>query len=133
MPHRDDPAFERAHEYINSPRMRQRLVHGKQLSAQIDGNGGIYRTYARLGSSEEAACTCPSDLWPCKHIHALRATWETDPESFFDLGQFLKSIGTKPKAELVDALRRVLVAYPECLSVFAVPGFGPGEDLVDDE
>ena len=133
VPHPDDPAFERAHEYIDSPRMTQRLVHGKQLSAQIDGNFGIYRTHVRLVRSKEAGCTCPSDLWPCKHVHALRATWETSPESFFDLGQFLKGLAAKPKAELIDALRRVLIAYPESLSVLGVPGFEPSGDPVDDE
>jgi hypothetical protein len=67
---------DRASEYIDSPLMTQRLVHKRPISARIDGVYGVYRTTARVGRSRDASCTCPSDDWPCKHVRALRATWD---------------------------------------------------------
>ena len=130
---RADPVFDRAAEYIDSPLMTQRLVYRKQLSARIDGNYGVYRTTVRVGRKLVASCTCPSDLWPCKHVRAVRATWNENPDSFFDLAPLLKDLAAKPKAELVEAMRQILVAYPESLAVLGVPGFEPDHDGVDEE
>jgi hypothetical protein len=113
--------------------MTQRLVYRKQLSARIDGNYGVYRTTVRISRKLAASCTCPSDLWPCKHIRALRATWDENPGSFFDLEVFLKDLSSKPKVELVDAMREILLAYPESLAVFGVPGFEADRETEDDE
>jgi uncharacterized Zn finger protein len=130
---RAEPTFDRADEYINSPLMTQRLVYRKQLSARIEGNYGVYRTTVRIGRKLAANCTCPSDLWPCKHVRAVRATWNENPGSFFDLELLLKDLEAKPKVALVDAIRQVLLAYPESLAVFGVPGFEPDHDGEDDE
>lgn len=128
-----DRAFDRADEYTDSPRMTQRLAYRKQLSARIEGNYGIYRTTVRLGRKLVASCTCPSDLSPCKHVYAVRATWDENPGSFLDLEAFLKDVAATPKAELVDAMRQVFLAYPETLAVFGVPGFEPDHEAEDDE
>ena len=124
---------DRAIEYIDSPRMTQRLVYRKQLSARIDGNYGAYRTTVRLGRKVEAGCTCPSDYFPCKHVRALQVTWDKNPESFFDLEVFLKALSEKPKAELVAALRQTLLAFPEALALFDVPGFNRDDESADGE
>jgi len=113
--------------------MTQRLVYRKQLSARIDGNYGAYRTTVRLGRKVDASCTCPSDYFPCKHVRALRATWDENPESFFDLDVFLKALAAKPKVELVTALRQSLLAFPEALALFGVPGFERDDKFADDE
>lgn len=129
---RTDPVFDRADEYINSPLMTQRVVYRKHLSVRIDGNYGVYRTTVQLGRKLAGSCTCPSDLWPCKHVRALRATWDENHDSFFDLEVFLKDLAAKPKVELVETIRQILVAYPESLAALGVPGFEPDRDDEED-
>ncbi len=131
-PNRADPDFDRAYEYIDSPLMTQRLVYRKQLSARIEGNYGVYRTTVQVARKLAASCTCPSDLWPCKHVRAVRATWDENPDSFFDLEPFLKALAKKSKVDLVDAMRQVLLAYPDALGALGVPGFAP-DRTEDDE
>ena len=128
-----EPDYERAVEYIDSSRMTQRLVFRKRLSVRIDGNYGVYRTTVQLGRKLAASCTCPSDVFPCKHVRAVRATWDERPRSFFDLAAFLKDLAAKPQAELVDAMCQAVLAYPEVLGVFGVPGFEPDSETLGDE
>jgi hypothetical protein len=124
MATREKPTFDqRVAEYVNSPLMTQRLRIGKQVSARIEGNFGIYRTRVTQSKKVEGDCSCPSELWPCKHIHALRATWEANPESFFDFDSWLKKLEDEPKASLVEAISNMVAANPGLLSVFGVPGF----------
>jgi uncharacterized Zn finger protein len=122
---------ERVAEYVDSPLMTHRLRFGKQVSARIEGNSGVYRTKVTQSRKLIGDCTCPSEIWPCKHIHALRATWEANPESFFDLDSFLKKLADEPKESLVEAIANMVEASPGLLSVFGVQGFEdeePGED-----
>ncbi len=134
MTTRQKPSFdERVAEYVDSPLMTQRVRYGKHVAARIAGNFGVYRTQiVRSNNSKKLTgeCTCPSEIWPCKHVHALRATWEANPESFFDLDTWLKQLAQEPKAILVEAIRNMVAAEPTFLSVFGVPGF---ESQVDDE
>ena len=126
------PSFdERVAEYVDSPQMTQRVRHGKVVSARIAGNYGVYRTQVSQSKKLAGECTCPSKLWPCKHVHALRATWEANPRSFFDLDGWLKQLAEEPKASLVEAIGNMVMEYPELLSVFGVPGFEDTEE--DDE
>lgn len=129
----DDPAKARAIEYIDSPLMTQRLVYRKELSVRIEGNYGIYHTTVRVGRKLIASCTCPADFRPCKHIHAVRATWDKNPASFFDLERFLKELATMPKDTLVDMLANIFQAYPESLAVLGVPGFEVDREAEDYE
>ena len=122
---------ERVAEYVDSPLVTQRVRHGKQVSAQIHGNFGAYRTQAARSKKVAGDCTCPSEIWPCKHIHALRATWEANPDSFFDLDGWLKELSAQSKASLVAAIGKMVVQSPALLSVFGVPGFE--EEADDDE
>jgi hypothetical protein len=124
---------ERVAEYVNSPLMTQRLRFGKEVSARIEGNFGIYRTRVTQSKKVEGNCSCPSELWPCKHIHALRATWEANPESFFDFDSWLKKLADEPKASLVEAIGNMVMEYPALLNVFGVPGFEDKEDYGEDE
>jgi hypothetical protein len=56
-----------------------------------------------------------------------------DPQSFFNLSRFLKALGTEPKAELVGAIRDLLLAYPEGLGVLGVSEFSADDDEEDYE
>ena len=123
---------ERVAEYLDSPCMTQRLRYGKDVSARIEGNCGTYRTQVTQAKKLTGECTCPSELWPCKHIHALRATWEASPASFFDLDLFLKKLAEEPKKRLVEAIASMVTASPGLLSVFGVPGFEEGEPEEDE-
>lgn len=103
-----DPAA----EYIDSPLVAHRLRHERQVSASIDGRYGVYRVTAPLTRRVDGSCTCPSDLWPCKHVRALRATWDVNPDSFFDLRNFLRSLEVRDKRDLVEAIRRIVAPLP---------------------
>lgn len=67
---------DRAAEYVDSALMTQRLRNRRQLSARVEGHYGVYRTSLQLGKPADSRCTCPSEAWPCKHLRALRLTWE---------------------------------------------------------
>ncbi len=118
MPARED----RAAEYRDSPLMYHRIRYRRELVVRIDGRYGTYTTRASL-PGPDASCTCPSDEAPCKHIRALRRTWRTSPESFFDLEQFLAGLGQGPKAALMAALATAILVAPACLGALGVPGF----------
>jgi hypothetical protein len=128
---RKTTAEQRIAEYVDSPMMRQRVRQGKQISARIHGNYGVYRTQVSTTKKVTGYCTCPSDWQPCKHIHALRETWAVNPKSFFDLDQWLAELFDQPKAKLIDAIAKIVMRSPECLGEFGVPGFEEDED--DDE
>jgi len=132
MAARQNPSFdERVAEYVDSPLVTQRVRFGKQVSARIEGNYGTYRTCVSQSKKVTGECTCPSELWPCKHVHALRATWEANPSSFFNLDDWLKKLAEEPKATLVEAIGNMVVEFPALLSVFGVPGFE--EEVEGDE
>jgi hypothetical protein len=130
MATRSKPSFDdRVLEYVNSPLMTQRLRFGNCVSARIAGNFGAYRTQVTQSKKLNGECTCPSEIWPCKHVHALRRTWEANPASFFDLDEWLKKLANEPKASLVESIGNIITASPEMLSVFGVTGF----EILDDE
>jgi len=134
MATRQKPTFdERVAEYVDSPMMTQRLRYEKCVSAQIRGNFGSYRTTAELKAKEVAGeCTCPSELWPCKHVHALRATWDENPDSFFNLDEWLQALPKQSKASLVEAIRNMVIHSPNLLTVFGVSGFEEDDDRDED-
>jgi hypothetical protein len=123
-PKRRPPApVDPATEYIDSPVMAFRLRDGDEISARIDGRYGVYLTKARLTPRLDGTCTCPSDVQPCKHLRAVRETWELNPGSFFDVRVFLRSLGDRRKAELIDAIGRIILRFPDALGLLGVPGF----------
>jgi len=80
---------ERAGAYIDSPLMTHRVHYRGQLAARIQGNYGIYYTQVcQVARGIESECSCPSDVRPCKHVRALRATWKENPESFSSFRTF---------------------------------------------
>jgi hypothetical protein len=129
MATRQKPTFDdRVAEYVDSPLVTQRLRHGKQVSARIEGNFGVYRTQVTQSKKLVGDCSCPSELWPCKHIHALRATWAANPNSFFDFDAWLKKLADEPKESLVEAIGNMVLACPTLFSVFGVPEFEEEKD-----
>jgi hypothetical protein len=129
MAARQKKSFEdRVAEYVDSPQMTQRVRAGKQLSARIAGNYGVYHTVASRAKKVSGDCSCPSENWPCKHVHALRATWEANPKSFFDLDDWLLGLTEKPKAELIEIIEKMVLHSSECLSALGIPGFEDDDD-----
>ncbi len=122
---------DRVGEYVDSPRLRQRLKIGRTISCTVDGNSGIYRTEASLRKSTECSCTCPSEYFPCKHVAALRLTYKARPRSFVDLDVVLKKIATQEKPQLVQLIREMVVVAPTSLTALGVKGFEPPKE--DDE
>ena len=119
-------------EYIDSSLTTQRLRDGRQLSAQIEGRYGAYRTRVRLTGPLDGDCTCPSDPQLCKHVRALRATWERNPNSFFDVRAFMRSLDAYEKPQLIEAIGRIIAAFPPALGALGVPGFLPPDADVDE-
>jgi hypothetical protein len=132
MATRHKPTFDdRVKEYVDSPMMTQRLRHERIVTARIDGNFGVYRTTVDLKAKKLAGeCTCPSEVWPCKHLHALRATWKKNPDSFFDFDNWLAALAKEPNETLVEAIRNMVLHSPSLLTVFGVAGF---EEFGDDD
>jgi uncharacterized Zn finger protein len=115
--------FDRADQYIDTPFMTRRVRNGMELSVRIEGNYGVYRTQVRIDRPSEASCTCPSELWPCKHVRALLETWKVNPESFFDIGLLLKGLANRRKSELLELIGKMALAAPESLRACGVKGF----------
>jgi DNA-binding transcriptional regulator YdaS (Cro superfamily) len=126
-----DPAA----EYVDGPTMTHRVRFGRSVAARIAGQYGDYRTEVRVTGKQEDNCTCPSDVWPCKHTRALRATWKANPDSFFDVDGLVRSLASVDKTELIETLRKIVIAFPQALSLFGVAGFDEDgdEDDADDD
>jgi DNA-binding MarR family transcriptional regulator len=122
------PKPDRATEYVNSPLMTQRLRRGRHISARVEGRYGVYRTHLRLTRKVDGDCTCPSEAWPCKHIRALRATWDMYPETFLDVDELLRGFKTREKTELIAIIGQIVVEFPRTLAFLGVPGFEAGDD-----
>ncbi|MDH2901313.1 MAG: SWIM zinc finger family protein [archaeon] len=116
---------ERVAEYVDSPRLRQRLRVDQQISCAVDGNYGIYKTQASLkkGRKESSSCSCPSDYYPCKHVFALLQTYKNHPRSFLDLDLVMKKLSKREKPELLDLIRKMVLASPSSLSALGIKGF----------
>jgi hypothetical protein len=56
-------------------------------------------------------------------VHALRETWNANPQSFFDLDAWLKQLSRQSKEELVESIGMMVVEAPEMLGLFGVEGF----------
>jgi len=65
---------DRIADYVDSPRLRNRMLDGDWLVATVDGNYGAYVTQARIRTKGKASplrdwsCTCPSEYSPFKHV-----------------------------------------------------------------
>jgi uncharacterized Zn finger protein len=130
MAARKKPSFDdRVAEYVDSPLVTCRVRYGKKVSARIQGNYGVYRTFVAPDSKKLTGdCSCPSEILLCKHVHALRETWNANPKSFFDLDAWLKQLSRQSKEELVESIGMMVVEAPELLGLFGVEGFEVGDD-----
>jgi uncharacterized Zn finger protein len=109
--------------------MTHRVRFGGNLSARIQGNYGTYRTWVGIASRRrESGCTCPSDWEPCKHVNALKLTWRENPESFFDVDGFIKTLASRSRSELIDIIGKLIAHAPEGLAALGVKGFAAEED-----
>jgi uncharacterized Zn finger protein len=114
---------DRVDEYVDSPRMRERIKVRSTLICRVQGNSGIYRTQASVGPKGAYECTCPSEWTPCKHVAALRETYKCKPNSFADLERILKGLEKQEPKELVGTIRKMVLESPSILTVLGVKGF----------
>jgi uncharacterized Zn finger protein len=120
---------DRVAEYVNSPLVTCRVLYGKKVAARIAGNYGVYRTFvSRVSKEITGGCSCPSEIIPCKHVYALRATWDENAGSFFDLDGWLEGLAKQSKADLIESIGKMVVESPELLALFGVEGFEVDED-----
>ena len=118
----------------------RKIRNGKKKIAEIDvatdpvevaEEAGLrYVSDEQPGYTRKAKgdCTCPSDEWPCKHVRALRATWEMNPDSFLDVKEFLRGLDTREKTELIETIGKIVLAFPQTLGLFGIAGFGETDD-----
>lgn len=116
---------DRVAEYVDSPRLRQRVKVGNQISCLIDGNYGTYRTQVTVNRRTKSSCSCPSDYNPCKHVDALLKTYRINPRSFLDFDALMKRLSEMEKPELLKRIREMVLASPPSLSALGVKGFEP--------
>jgi uncharacterized Zn finger protein len=114
---------DRVDEYVDSPRMRERIKIGLTVVCRIQGNSGVYRTEASVGRKKGSACSCPSDYDPCKHVVALLETYKRKPRSFVDIEKVLKNLEKREKKELLEMIRKMALDTPSVLSTLGVKGF----------
>jgi uncharacterized Zn finger protein len=117
---------QRVAEYVDSPRLRQRMRVDQRISCVVDGNYGIYKTEASLKKGRKSSsfsCSCPSDDYPCKHVGALLRTYENHPRTFLDLDAMMKRLAKMEKPELLKVIRKMILASPSSLSALGVKGF----------
>jgi uncharacterized Zn finger protein len=124
---------DRVDEYVDSPRMRERIKVGSTLICRIQGNSGIYRTQASIGRKKEYECTCPSEYFPCKHVAALLETYRRKPRSFADVDKVLKDLEKREKKELLGTIRQMALDSPSVLSILGVKGFERLDDYNPEE
>ena len=123
---------ERVADYVDSPRLRQRLKIDQQISCTVDGNYGIYKTEASLKKQGSFSCSCPSEDYPCKHVGALLQTYKNHPRSFLDLEKMIKNkLAKMEKPALLRLIRKMILESPSSLSALGVKGFEEPER--DDE
>lgn len=122
----------RAAEYVDSPSMRMRIRDRRRLVVRVDGRYGFYRTELNLAAPNASSCSCPSEESPCKHGRALRKTWRVNPRSFLELESLLDVLSGRGRSAVLDALRTIIFAQPECLGALGIPGFGLDDTEGDD-
>lgn len=124
---------DRVAEYANSPRLQHRLKLGKVVSCTVLGNGGVYQTKAAVRGTKESECTCPYEGFPCKHIVALQQTYKGRPKTFHDVDAHLKERRKKTVDELLQDMRRMILASPSCLAGLGIPGFEPADEKEEED
>lgn len=124
---------DRVDEYVNSPRLRHRLKLGKLVSCTVLGNGGVYQTRAALRGNTDSECSCPYEGFPCKHVVALQQTYKAHPKTFHDVDAVLNKLRQKPADELLQDMRRMILASPSCMAGLGVPGFEPLDETEREE
>jgi len=113
--------------------MRMRIRDGRRLVVRVDGRYGFYRTELNLAAPNASSCSCPSDEFPCKHVRALRKTWRVNPRSFLELESLLDVLSGRGRSAVLEALRTIIFAHPECLGALGIPGFGLDHTEGDDD
>ena len=114
------PLKDRVAEYVDSPRLDQRLKRGTGISARVHGTLGLYRVHADLKDPKDWGCTCPSQYQPCKHVEALVATYQNQPKTFVDLDQQLWRLRKRSVPELVKLVGTILAEHPNALESLGV-------------
>ncbi len=102
----------RVDEYVDSPRLRRRRRTGDDLRGVVDGNYGTYHVGASLRAERASSCTCPCEFSPCKHVAALRETYEVNPRSFLDASAIERGVADLDHDEALELLARIARRFP---------------------
>ena len=96
------------------------------------GRYARYRVQTRIDTPDHKknSCTCWSEYFPCKHMHALVQTYQKRPQSFVDVEPVLAPLQTKSAAELLNIIQHMVEIAPTALHALGVKGF---EEKLDDE
>lgn len=113
----------RVAEYVDSPRLDQRMKRATQISARAHGTLGLYRVHADLKDRDDCGCTCPSEYRPCKHVAAMKATYAKRPRTFVDIDKKLGKRKTMSAPELMKLIEKIVAEHPEALASMGARGF----------
>jgi uncharacterized Zn finger protein len=117
------PREDRVAEYVDSPRLDQRMRRGTAISARVHGSIGLYRVHADLKDKEAWGCTCPSEYRPCRHVAALVATYKKRPRTFVELDQKLRKLRGLSPPELAKLVEKIVTEHPDALASLGARGF----------
>ncbi|HEY8394482.1 MAG TPA: hypothetical protein VIK92_06780 [Thermaerobacter sp.] len=118
-----EPVRVRALDLFLLGRVRNRLVSGNRLMAEVTGTRDTYLTAVHVlaspdGPDAAARCECPrrpqSGL--CKHAVAVLYAWIHEPGSFASLDRRLDRLEALPRADLLALIRRLVELEPSFLA-----------------
>ncbi len=132
-----DVIFERALDYVSTGFLRNRLLYSRanKLTGIVEGNYGNYQTsfqYLQTGNLR-TSCSCPAEMYFCKHAAALGITYLREPETFFDMNSQPPILEQKSQKELQNLLIQMIVKHPDSLTLLGIPGFEDEEEDENDE
>lgn len=127
------PDPKRVEAYVDSWRIDQRVKRGRRLSARVHGSMGLYRVHADLEERDSWGCTCPSSYRPCKHVEALRKTYQLRPRTFVDLDQKLRKLRGRSTVELVEVVGKIIADHPAAIGSLGVRGFSRKSEWTEEE
>ena len=119
---------QRVMEYVDSPLLFHRVKLGAEILCEVNGHEGVYLARASILARGPYACSCPSELEPCKHVEALRETFRRNPDSFFDAEATLYALADRPKPDLLETMRAIIRDTPGVLRTLDSNAFGDEDD-----
>lgn len=118
-----EPVRIRALDLFLLGRVESRLVSGTRLLGEVRGTRGVYRTVVHVlrgpgGPDAAGQCECPRRARGglCKHAVALLYAWIHEPATFASLDERLDRLAERPRAQLLEVIRRLVEEEPALLA-----------------